>query len=167
MKQRKMDSLLLSISTCGFFLMSSSFFLMPMEGMNILSGALFWAGLLIGVILQIVLEARRRAFFSAHKVKREKMQKPRNGLLTFGSNREAKIADIVLLASFAGTVLALSFTKGRGYVCYVFIAITLFSFCLHCILNGRIYFHTKNQIKIRQTLEHKKANPINEGEEKQ
>lgn len=144
--------------------MSISFVLMPFERMRILPGALFWGGLTVGIILQIVLEVRRRLFFTKYNAKREKMQKPRNGLLTFGSNRPAIIADTTMGISLVATILTFIITKGTGFLCYVFIATTLFAFCLHCILNGRIYFHAKNQIKIRQMLEQKMGNAQNKGE---
>lgn len=164
MKQRQTDCILLGISLSGFLLMSISFVLMPIEAMNIVPGLLFWCGLAIGGALQIVLEIRRRAFFASYKVKREKMQKPRNGLLSFGSNRAAVIVDRIMVLSLIATILAFIFTKGYGFVCYILIATTIFSFCLHCILNGRIYFHAKNQIKVRQVLEQKKANSTDKGE---
>lgn len=144
--------------------MSVSFLLMPIEAMKFTPGLLFWLGLIIGIMLQIVLEVRRRAFFKSYKVKREKMQKPRNGLLSFNSNQIAAIVDKIMIISFASMILAFIITKGYGFVCYLLIATTVFSFCLHCILNGRIYFHAKNQIKVRQVLEQKKANYIDKGE---
>lgn len=163
MKQRRMDRMLLSMSVLGFFLMSASFLLMPSDKARYTPGILFWGGLAVGVALQIVLEIRRRAFFAAYKVSRKKMQKPRNGLLTFSSSRLAAVVDILMIVSFVATVLTLILTRGYGYVCYVLIAVTLFTFCLHCILNGRIFFHVKNQIKVRQVLEQKKANSTNKG----
>lgn len=164
MKQRQTDCMLLGISIGGYLLMSISFLLMSIETVNILPGLMFWGGLAVGAALQIVLEVRRRAFFASYKVKREKMQKPRNGLLSFGSNRVAKIVDLSMAVSLIAVILAFVFTKGYGYVCYVFIATTLFSFCLHCILNGRIYFYAKNQIKLRQVLEQKRTNYSDKGE---
>lgn len=164
MKFRLTDRILLYISMGGFLLMSASFLLMPVDTVSILSGLLFWCGLVAGVVLQILLEHRRRVFFACYRVKRETMQKPRCGLLTFGSSREAVIIDYALPISFALMILAFILTKGYGYVCYVFIATTLSAFCLHCITNGRIYFHVKNQDKIRQMLEKKKAKTKNKGE---
>ncbi len=166
MKNMQKDRTLLAISTICFFMMSVSFVLMPLKSMHILPGALFWGGLAVGVILQVVLEVRRRSFFARYHVKCEKMQKPRNGLLTFGSNRLAIIADTAMAISLVATILTFIFTKGTGFLCYVFIAVMLFAFCLHCIFNGRIYFHAKNQIKIRQMLEQKMANTQNKGEGK-
>ena len=164
MKQGKTDRVFLSISTGGFLLMSVSFLLMPIDNLSILPGLLFWGGLIAGVAFQIILEARRRTFFERYNVKREKMQKPKNGFLTFGSNQIALIVDYIFIASVIATILAFIFTKGLGYLCYVCIAIMLFSFCLHCIFNGRNYFHANNQKKVRQVLEQEKATTIDKGE---
>lgn len=164
MKQRQIDRILLGISVGGFLIMSVSFLVMPIESITILPGLLFWLGLVLGIGLQIVLEVRRRAFFKSYVVRREKMQKPKNGFLSFGSNAVAIIADRSMIISFVAMILAFVFTKGYGYVCYVFIATTVFSFCMHCVLNGRIYFHAKNQLKVRQVLEQKKANSTDKGE---
>ena len=155
MKNNQTDRILLAISICGYVLLSGSFLLMPLENAGMLPGLLFWGGLLTGAALQVVLEARRRAFFKQYNVKREKMQKPRNGLLSFGSNRWAYVADTAMIVSLVGTALAFILTKGTGMLCYGFVAATVLSFCLHCILNGRIFFHANNQNKIRQVLEQK------------
>ena len=164
MRQRQIDRILLGISVGSFLLMSASFLLMPIESITIIPGLLFWIGLVLGITLQIVLEIRRRAFFKSYSVNRGKMQKPKNGLLSFGSNALAIIADRSMVISFVAMILAFVITKGYGYICYVFIATTVFSFCMHCVLNGRIYFHAKNQLKVRQVLEQKKANSTDKGE---
>ncbi len=166
MRQRQTDLVLLRISMGGFLVMSGSFLLMPFEGMKSVSGLLFWIGLILGAALQMVLEVRRRAFFAAYGVNRKNMQKPRNGLLTFGSNRMAVIADTALPVSGAATVTVFIFTRGSGYFCYICLGILLTSFCFHCILNGRIFFHAKNQDRIRKVLERKKVNFRDEGERK-
>ncbi len=163
MKKNKTDCLLLVFSVIGYFLMSVSFVLMPINGVGVIPGSLFWGGLLIGVALQIVLEVRRRRFFAKHSANYKRMQKPRNGLLSFRSNPYAAIADYVMIAGFIATILAFILTKGTGLVCFVFISITLFAFCLHCILNGRIYFYSKNQPRIQQVLEERNRKKEGEG----
>lgn len=166
MKRRRTDRILLGISIGCFLIMSVSFLLMPIEAIPMIPGLLFWLGLILGVAFQIVLEARRRAFFKSYEVNRKNMQKPRNGLLTFGSDVAATIADRAMIICLVAMILVFVFTKGYGYICYVFITATLFSFCMHCVLNGRIYFHAKNQLKVRQVLEQKKANSLGKGEGK-
>lgn len=165
MRKIRTDMILLSLSACGFTLMAFSFVLMPFKSVGILPGMLFWGGLLIGSILQFVLEGRRRAFFKKYEVAIEKMQKPKNGLLSFGSNKEARIADYAMAISFVLTVLTYAVTEGAGFLCYVLIATTVLSFCLHCILNGRIYFHANHQTRVRQVLEQRREN--NQDEERE
>ncbi len=160
------DRVLLLISVAGFLLMSCSFVLMPIDSMRILPGILFWGGLLTGVALQIVLEIRRREFFAQYKVKREKMQKTKVGLLTFCSNKTARIVDYAMAVSAVALILFYIITKGLGFICYVFIATSLFAFCLHCILNGRIYFYVNNQAALRKAIEGNKESTSKKGEGK-
>ncbi len=164
--QNKTDGLLLCVSIAGFFLLSVSFMLMPIDQLGFLPGILFWSGLIIGTALQIILEVRRRSLFSKYNIKRKTMQKPRNGLLSFACNRIATIADIALLVSLVASVPAFLLTHARGYVCYVCLALLVFSFSMHCILNGRIYFYITNQTNIRQMLEQKTADSTKKGEGK-
>jgi len=144
--------------------MSVSFLLMPLQNLRIIPGLMFWSGMLAGIVFQVILALRRRAFFKAYGVNRKRMQKPRNGLLSFCSNQEAVIADYATAGSLVFTVLAFVFTRGYGYICCVGLAATALSFCLHCIFNGRLYFHTNNQLKVRQVLEQKRANSRDKGE---
>ena len=164
MKQNQADRVFLSLSICGFLLVSVSFLLMPVEQFGFFAGGLFWIGLLLGALMQVVLEMRRRNFFAKYRVPMRKMQRPRNGLLTFGANRPAKIADCVLGISAAFLTLSIVLTRGTSFLCYILIGSTIFSFSMHCVLNGRIYFHAKNQLKVRQVLEQKKAKSIDKGE---
>ncbi len=157
MKRAQAESILLAISIFEFTLMSVSFVLMPFDSLKVLPGVLFWSGLLIGCGLQVTLEVRRRALFASYGVHYKQMQKPRNGLLSFKSNTPAMFADFILLISLPVSVLTFILTKGAGYICYIFLAINIYSFCLHCILNGRIYFYSKNQLKIRRMLEERKS----------
>lgn len=166
MKENQANSLLLGGSLGGFAALAVSFLLMPVDGLGILPGILFWAGLLIGVALQIALETRRRALFAKYSVKRETMQKPRNGLLSVCSNLFATVADGLLAVGVVALVPVFVFTKGMGYLCYVNLSVVVGSFCAHCVFNGRNYVFVKNEAKVRQALEQKKANSNSKGEGK-
>lgn len=157
MNRKQIDSLLLRWSISGFGIMSVSFLLMPIEGISMLAGGMFWIGLLMGLVLQVVLEMRRRDFLARHRIKRQRMQRTHNGLLTFGANKVAIIADGVLVVSTICLALSFWLTRGTSYLCYILIALVVFSLCMHCVFNGRIYFHVINQTKIQQTLEKKKV----------
>lgn len=63
MNRKKVDKLLLKMSIGAFFLMSISFLLMPFDFLKIAAGILFWFGLVLGALLQFILEARRKSFF--------------------------------------------------------------------------------------------------------
>ena len=155
MKRITIDRTLLVLAVLAFFLMSVSFAFMPIAGIGWIPGVLFWGGFLSGIILVVLLEVRRRAFFIACKEDYKRLQKPRNGLLSFGSNLPAIVADCLLAVGVLATVLAFVLTEGTGLACYSCISVTLFSFCMHCILNGRIYVYSKNRDKIRRLLEQK------------
>lgn len=157
MSRKQIDTLLLGLSISSFGIMSVSFLLMPIERISILAGGIFWVGLLMGFILQVVLEIRRRDFFARYRVRLQQMQRPRNGLLTVGANKMAKIADGVFAISVICLVLSFWLTRGTSYLCYILITIATFSLCMHCVLNGRIYFHVINQTKIQRALEKKKV----------
>lgn len=164
MTRKQKDGMLLKMSLGCFLAMSASFLLMPVEALGRAPGILFWIGLITGVTLQIILESRRRAFFAGYRVQLKKFQKRRNGLLSFGCNKAAKVVDVLLPVALIGIPLSFALTNGTGYVCYVSISAALFLLCLHCILNGRIYFHVKNQNKIQQALEQRKVSTHSKGE---
>jgi len=153
MKQNNQDRILLGASIGGFAVLAVSFLLMPLEGVGILPGILFWVGLLTGTVLQIVLNAHRKKVFAKHNIKRITMQKQRCGLLSFASNLPAAVADGVMLLSLVATVLTFVLTKGIGYLCYVCLAVLVLSFSLHCILNGTNYVYVSNYDKLRQSLD--------------
>lgn len=164
MKERRTNLTLLGISLASFGVMSVSFMLMPVKQIGILPGLLFWLGLVFGVVFQIVLNVRRKAFYAKYKAKQTKMQKPKCGLWSFGSNKVALGADCIFGVGIIATVLAFVLTKGTGYVCYACISVLLWGFCSHCVLNGRNCFHAINQDKIRQALESKKESNSKKGE---
>ena len=155
MKHSRTDHILLGASVAGFLMMSVSFLLMPFETAAYLPGLLFWLGLAVGAAFQILLAMRCKTFLRKLDIPQEKTKKSGIGIFNFGSNREAIVADNVMAISLAVTVLAFVLTKGYGKICYVGIAVAAFSFCMHCVLNGKIYFHVRNKTKIRQKSERK------------
>ena len=144
MKETKILKKLLSISIACFLLFSVSFLLMPVKDLGIIPGLMFWFGLTLAIISQILLELRRRSFFAAHNVDRRILQKPHCGMLTFFANHHARMMDISFLVALSFSIAIFGITKGFGYICNVCISISVFTFCMHCVLNGRNYFHAKN-----------------------
>lgn len=146
MQRKSVDVILFALSVFGFLLMSVSFVLMPLdlggEGQRLLTllpGTMFWCGLVIGLLFSVILMIKRRKWLKTDQAQHGQPSKKRIGLLSFFQNIPAGIADCLCAASIIGLTATLILTNSTGYVCYVFIALLVFTFCMHCILNGKIY----------------------------
>lgn len=140
MKSRSTLVRLLIISIASFGIMSITFMLMPLDIMlniinsrliNIIIGIIFWLGLLIGTVSQLILSIKTKP------MRKEGYRKP--GLLVFFSNRLATAFDLIMIISLIGLAVSLIATNMVGYSCYVFLSLTVLSFVMHCIFNGQSY----------------------------
>lgn len=154
----KKDFIWLYVSIASFLLLSISFLLMPIDStadhikfISILPGIMFWGFLALGVATQIILTHMRKKWIS--KNKRDITQGNRVGIISFMKNIPATIADVAFVLSVVGLVIALIATDSTGYVCYIFMAMSVFSFSMHCIFNGKNYFFIKNKDKICKALQ--------------
>ena len=156
MQRRKLDIILLCVSISSFFLMAISILLMPLkissiepQMLNAAIGSMFWGFFIIGVLIQVVLNKRRKAW-----IRRNHLWRNRNflfskvGIIAFAQNIFGCIADALLGLSLVLLITSLILTNSSGYICYVALAILVFAFCLHCILNGKIFYYVQNQDKI-------------------
>lgn len=145
---------LLRISIGGFALLALSFPAMQLlRSLSFLPGMMFWLGLITGVTGQILLERCRKSFFAAYKVSIKKYQKVRCGMLSLFSNPAAKAADIALGFCVFLAILLWLFPMKKLDLRYILLALTVFSFCMHCVLNGRNYLFAHNKNRVRQVLE--------------
>lgn len=149
MKKNRIDRVLLAVSICEFFLMSGSILLMSAQDTKLLPGTLFWGGLLLGAVTQVVLSKRRKAFLAAHPDSVGKRKRARIGLLVFAANIPALIADILMVCGIAATVAVFLITKGYGYICNLCLAVAVFASCMHCILNGKIFAMHRTKRRVR------------------
>lgn len=148
---RKRDWMMLYISIGSFFLMSVSFLLMPIdfaakkmpEG-NVLVGVMFWATLILGIVTQIILGYTRKNWFVRNRIRRSHV-KSKVGVIVFLRNAPACVADGLFAVSLIALIISIVVTNATGYACYVFMALTVFSFCLHCVFNGKVYYFLTNQ----------------------
>lgn len=154
MREDKIDLIWLITSIAGFALMSTSFLLMPLDktaeqydAMDVIPGVVFWVFLTLGIVGQIILAIKRKKFFESDRRKRFQSRKGRIGLLNVFKNIPAIVADVGFVISLVGFVIATKITNGMGYVCYILIAICVFTFCSHCIFNGKIYEYTTSLSK--------------------
>ena len=121
----KKQERLLKLSIGAFAVMAGSIMLIPLE-LWIVPGVLFWAGLVLGILSQWMLSQK------------EKRKDCRWGVFTFFSGKTGRYVDTSLIV--LTTVLAMALAlDGYSYICYVLITAVLFSFSMHCIVNGRIF----------------------------
>lgn len=106
-----------------------------------ISGFLFWIGMIgtIGMVVYINLSRRRSLVF-----KELYPELRRFGLIHFFQNRHALIADIVMFA----TLIVFIITKlliDSLVLQFVLIACFVFSFGLHCMMNGTNYVYINHK----------------------
>lgn len=167
MYSKKNHMAYLIVSIVAFLVFSISFLLMPVEaepmeqGTNvytIVAGLMFWIGLVVGILMQVILSVLRRNWFSRNRVRLPLTNQPKLGLISFFKNKTAVVFDVMLIISIVGLVIAMLVTDAVGYSCYVFMTLTCFSFCSHCIFNGKIYYFIENKDNMRKALEKAKSN---------
>lgn len=150
MRKNKWNRIWLLISICSFLLMSASFLMMPLGDpskpeliaiWSRIAGAIFWSFFLLGMISQAVLWKRTKREIAAHSVSAGGRSNKRIGVISFGRNTLGLLADILCTASLLGCVITMIATDGRSYICYIFIFLFVFLFCMHSILNGRIFMY--------------------------
>ena len=147
MSSIKKDLILLSISITSFFLLAISFLFMPLEKkyFQIIAGVMFWLFLMMGIVSQVILSLLfKKACF---KNKEWRVQKNRIGIFTIGKNIFAIVADIILFISAVTFTALMIFTRGTGYISYIVLAILVFAFSTHCILNGKIFSYICERAK--------------------
>ena len=106
------------------------------RGWSIFAGAVFWLFLLLGIAAQCALaSALKRRERSAPERPHPVRQRP--GLLCVFRNPLAAAADAVFALS--ALIVTLVWITRTAYVCFVLLAAVSFTFCLHCILNGRSF----------------------------
>lgn len=166
MYTKKNETIYLIVSIIGYFIFSISFLLMPIEAkgveqgpnvVTVVAGIMFWIGLLVGIIAQICLSASRKNWFNKNRVRLPLSNQPKLGLITFFRNKIAIIFDVLLIVALVGLIVSVMLTDATGYACYIFIALTTFSFCSHCIFNGKNYYFIENKGSIKKAIEKSKA----------
>lgn len=165
MDKKKVDVIWLCVSIVSYFLMSVMFLLMPLDNMvpslrdskaTIIVGIGFWGFMMIGIAAQIILAMRRKAWYRSRHISERRSSVRKLGVISFGANVIAVIADIGALISLCGLIVSVIFTDAAGYMCYIFLAAFSFTFCMHCILNGKIFYYVQNQNKVLAQQGHNK-----------
>lgn len=93
--------------------------------------SVFWISLLGALLIQIVIYVKIK---NASQIKQNK----KIGILTFGSSKAAMIVDVTTLILFVLLVIVL-ILKNSSVFAFTIIGTFIFSFEMHCIINGKIF----------------------------
>lgn len=131
------------------FLLSLSIVLMPIasemksDTMILLycAGVCFWVGI-VGTFYMSwrINQCRKRSV----RINDCKAKWKQIGLLHFFKNKYATLADSIMFFSLVGLVCIKLFTK-TSFFAYLFLAVFIISFGMHCMLNGKCYEYIKEK----------------------
>lgn len=152
MIRKQTDNILMLISILFFLMFSISFLLMPLgeETSNgkisvytLVVGLMFWISIIMAIVIQCILSYRMKKRVMIHSTEKEILEQ-KIGLVSFFKNIYAIVADVIMIVSLIGLIIAMISTQGLGYVCYIFISLLVFFFSMHCILNGKVFCYIIN-----------------------
>lgn len=159
MQYLKKARCLITISILCFFVTSIDFMLMPISDyitgrsvrwVDIITGLLFWASLVIGITFCILYSKLCKEWYSNINTEKDVYKERKAGLFTFFSNPYAFLADLILIISFIAFIALMIFTDRTNFICYFVITLFVFSFIMHCILNGKSFYVQYTLSKIIQ-----------------
>ena len=137
--------MLLSLSIA--FMHLSSKIAETFRAASVISGACFWIGFIGTVVTAVRINhfRKRSALFKGFQPKQKKL-----GLIHFFQNKTAKFFDILMFISLVSFLIFVLFVKNNA-ISFVFLSIFVFSFGMHCMLNGTNYeyiiFRAKKEVK--------------------
>lgn len=106
-----------------------------------ISGGLFWLGLIGTIVMAVVINNHRKRNSKLSKTAGSDGQL---GLIHFFQNKEASVCDVIMIASlvcFIGSTMI----RVDQVVQFILLATFIFSFGMHCMLNGINYKIIKNK----------------------
>ena len=114
----------------------------PEQRVSLITAALFWIFLILEQVFFWIANSGRK------KIQKKafggrKLVKPTLGLISFGCNKEGRIADIVFFTTFIATICLIIFQVQNRWLVTTVLALFLLSFTFHCIFNGTTYRYIK------------------------
>lgn len=98
-------------------------------------GALFWIGFIGTIVMTVRINLNRKTSYRFHEVYGNKKQ---FGLIHFFQNGEALIVDVIMFISIAALIIV-EICNANLQIISIIIAVFVFSFGMHCMLNGMNY----------------------------
>ena len=144
----KRDSLFFKIS-CASYCVSALSVLLAFLGdykgngaavfFAVLTGVLFWGGIIAGTVLLVLVNNHRRKNFSTPKDRRTDWR--RFGILNFFSNRIAQVIDIAMGAFFVLFLVSMFIPAVSQNISLVLFSLLLLSAFMHSMFNGVNYIY--------------------------
>ena len=144
--QRQQRSSMLGLYTAFLTVLSASIVLMPIGikmadktmAISYTSGAMFWIGL-IGTIAMAIFITYSKCRSSEFKKNYPHLKQL--GIIHFFQNTPALICDVLMFLSIVGFVIVRIWFWETIYP-FLVLFILIFSFGMHCMLNGSNYIYT-------------------------
>lgn len=140
----RIEKIIFLVSVLSMLLFSASFLLMKpantiyltdnKQGLLMFTGAMFWITLAVSLLTTIIVSVFRKKYRKEKRI----FKKTKPGIVNFFSNPVAKIADIAMIV-FAVIFAVFAIFFSESYLLYIFFSLTIFSFFMHCVLNGENY----------------------------
>ena len=138
----KKAKLMLYVSIVGFLISALSVFLVPFstgenalqDTVGVVAGILFWLGILIGIAFYLIVWVQIRN--GEYQVLKKKF---RPACITFFTKPIALITDAAFLVALAVTIVGNTLVVFGEIVQLILMAVLLFTFFVHFILNGKVY----------------------------
>lgn len=120
--------------------------------MALMTGILFWLGLIAGYVFLIIVNTHRNQTVKAGKydLSESKRQKAKPGIICFLSNKYAAVADAAMVLFLILSLVFLFIPALNQGIALVFVSFFLFSLHMHCILNG-VNFRYINSIDKKES----------------
>lgn len=96
---------------------------------SIIVGLLFWIGLAVGIAFIFVLKSKTENCFENEKGV---------GLVRFFKNKFAICFDVAMIVWLIASIVVIAI-QTESFIGSVVVALFVFSFEMHCVLNGKIY----------------------------
>ena len=134
--------------------LSASFVFMPFgvqmadESMTLtyISGTMFWIGFIGTIVTAVCITASR---CRSKDFRKEYPDQKQLGLIHFFKNKPAIACDILMLVSLIGFIITSIWVEATIFP-YIFLSILIFSFGMHCMLNGSNYIYI-NQVNKKES----------------
>lgn len=106
-------------------------------------GILFWCGAFATAFTAVRINICRKNSMSGKAAP----QKKKLGLIHFFQNREACLADAAMIVAFVGFISVNCAIDHHPYLLFSFLGLLIFTFGMHCMLNGSNYAYINCRVR--------------------